>query len=242
MKQQHVAALTSELLGTFVLMVVVLSISSLNYFLFTALAAGLAVAVFVSAVGKVSGGHFNPAITIGQLAIRTVSAKRAIAYILVQSLGAVLGALLYIFLTQAVTPAELGFTVTAEFDWRVLFAEALGAFIFGAAVAAATVQKLSGAQAAMTVGAGLFLGIVSAHLVSLAVINPALGFGLATVTGIDLQYFIGPILGSLLGFYLVSSVIFANKKESSVSAKTVSSTKPMATKKTSLKSKKSTKK
>lgn len=228
MKQQHVAALVSELLGTFALMVVVLSVSRLNYVFFTALAAGLAVAVFIGAVGKVSGGHFNPAISIGQLAIRNISAKRAVAYILAQSVGAVLGALVVVFLTQALTPAELGFKITAEFDWRVLFAEALGAFIFGAAVAGATVQKLQGAHAAMTIGVGLFLGIMAAQLVSLAVINPALGFGIAVVEGIDLQYFLGPVLGALVGFYLVSSVIYPSKKETtkiSSSSKTSNSVK-----------------
>ncbi len=203
MKQQHVAALVSEAIGTFVLMLVVLSVGRLGYPFFTAIAAGVTVAAFVSAFSKISGGHFNPAITVGQWAIRTVSATRAIAYIVVQCLAAVAGAWLFMVLIDT----KLNFTIHTTLDWRVFIAEALGSFIFAVAVASVVTQKLDGHQAAFTVGAGLFLGLVVASLVSLAVLNPALGFGLAVGVGIDLNYILGPLVGSIIGFGLVATVI-----------------------------------
>ena len=58
-----------------------------------ALATGLAVAVMVTAVGHISGGHFNPAITFGFLLTRRIGVVLGIAYIVAQLLGGVLAAL-----------------------------------------------------------------------------------------------------------------------------------------------------
>src|SRR5881398_1685729 len=59
-----------------------------------AFAHGLAIAVMVSAVGHISGGHFNPAITFGFLITRRIAPSLALVYWLAQLTGAVLAALL----------------------------------------------------------------------------------------------------------------------------------------------------
>jgi len=59
-----------------------------------ALANGLAIGVMVSAVGHISGGHFNPAITFGFLITRRLAPILALVYWLAQLTGAVLAALL----------------------------------------------------------------------------------------------------------------------------------------------------
>src|SRR6476620_2952234 len=59
-----------------------------------ALATGLAIAVMVSAVGHISGGHFNPAITFGFMLTRRISLVLGVAYIVAQLVGGVLAALL----------------------------------------------------------------------------------------------------------------------------------------------------
>src|SRR5215212_4957321 len=53
-----------------------------------ALAHGLAIAVMVSAVGHISGGHFNPAVTLGFLVTRRIAPALALVYWSVQFLGA----------------------------------------------------------------------------------------------------------------------------------------------------------
>lgn len=58
-----------------------------------ALAAGLAVTAAMLAFGHVSGGHFNPAITLGHLLAGRIRAGAAAAYVLAQAVGALLGAL-----------------------------------------------------------------------------------------------------------------------------------------------------
>ena len=59
-----------------------------------ALATGLAIGVMVSAVGHISGGHFNPAITFGFMLTRRISVLLGLVYWVVQLLGGVLAALL----------------------------------------------------------------------------------------------------------------------------------------------------
>jgi len=61
-------------------------------FLGIAFAFGIVVLVMVYAIGPISGCHINPAITLSMLVARKISAKDAISYIIVQCIGAVLGA------------------------------------------------------------------------------------------------------------------------------------------------------
>jgi aquaporin TIP len=63
-----------------------------------ALAHGLVIAVMASAVGHISGGHFNPAVTFGFLVARRIDPALALVYWLSQIAGAVLGALLLVAL------------------------------------------------------------------------------------------------------------------------------------------------
>ncbi len=56
------------------------------------IATGLAIGIMVAAGGHISGGHYNPAITVGVLATRRISVPDAVAYIIAQMVGAVLGA------------------------------------------------------------------------------------------------------------------------------------------------------
>ena len=65
-----------------------------------ALAHGLAIGVMASAVGHISGGHFNPAVTFGFLVTRKIEIHLAAAYWLAQFVAAILAA----FLLQAVLP------------------------------------------------------------------------------------------------------------------------------------------
>src|SRR5215213_2659246 len=75
-----------------------------------ALAHGLAIAVMVSAVGHISGGHFNPAITFGFMLTRRISLLLGLAYWVAQLLGGVLAALLlrWIFPDATRTATNLG--------------------------------------------------------------------------------------------------------------------------------------
>ncbi|MDT4945863.1 MAG: aquaporin [Pseudonocardiales bacterium] len=91
--------LGAEFLGTFVLVFVGCGTAVLDTgnkgidFLGVAMAFGIAVTVMVYAVGAISGGHFNPAVTIGLAMARRFPWADVIAYIVTQVIAAILAAL-----------------------------------------------------------------------------------------------------------------------------------------------------
>ena len=56
---------------------------------------GLAIAIGIYAFGKVSGGHFNPAITIALWAVRKFPSRDVVPYIIAQLIGATIASLLF---------------------------------------------------------------------------------------------------------------------------------------------------
>ncbi|MFW0772107.1 aquaporin [Paenarthrobacter nitroguajacolicus] len=81
-----------------------------------ALATGLAVTVAMLAFGHVSGGHFNPVITLGNLIAGRIRAVAAVAYVAAQIIGSVVGAALIYFVVTTVpvlTDARAAFDVVA---------------------------------------------------------------------------------------------------------------------------------
>lgn len=198
-KQRHIAALLAEFIGTFVLVLVVLNVSRYGLPFFTAIAAALSIAGFTSVFAKVSGANFNPAISLGLFCIRKLSIIRTIAYIAVQFLAGLAAWKLFEALTQNTLK-----NTTTSFDWRIFAGEAIGALIFGIVFAGVVKEKLSGYQAAATVGIGLFLGSTVAGLASLGVINPAVAVGSKML---DVNYALGPIVGSIVGMIVLAYVI-----------------------------------
>ena len=89
-------SLVSEFVGTFAICFVALAVKANlgevpGGLLGIALANGLVVACFATAAGPISGGHFNPAVTIGFWVVRRTSHRDALLYIAAQLLGAIAG-------------------------------------------------------------------------------------------------------------------------------------------------------
>lgn len=213
-KQQHVAAVLAEFIGTLTLALVVLSTSLYRFPLFTAMAAGITVIVFTSVFGKISGGHFNPAITVSLFAIRQINAVKAVAYIVFQFLAGFAAWQVYEYFTGQ--PLTNG---ASHFDAKIFIAEAAGAFIFGVAFAAVITQKIQGYQAAAAIGGGLFLGLMVAGLASSGILNPAVAIA---THSFDVNYGLGPVVGALVGMALTALVIvpiFGVKKVDNISTK-----------------------
>jgi len=82
-----------EFLGTFLLMFVILTTG--NY-----LAIGAALALGVLLGGSISGGSFNPAVTVSLLAAGKISANDVIPYIIVEIAGGLAGFQLYKMLSK----------------------------------------------------------------------------------------------------------------------------------------------
>ncbi len=85
----------AEFVGTFALIFVGAGaiISTRNGDLLTiALAHGLTIGVMVSAAAHISGGHFNPAVTLGAVVGRQIAPRHAVVYCLSQAVGGLAGA------------------------------------------------------------------------------------------------------------------------------------------------------
>src|SRR3712207_3658826 len=101
----------AEFVGAFALTFVGIgSIVSGGGLVGVALAHGLVIAVMASAFGHISGGHFNPAVTLGFLVTRRITPNAAVAYWIAQFGGAVLAALLlwWIYPDDRTDAAHLG--------------------------------------------------------------------------------------------------------------------------------------
>jgi len=227
MKQRHIAALLIELIGTFVLVMVVLNVSRYGLPFFTAIAAGVTIATFYSVGVKISGGHFNPAVTLGFFSLRKVSFVRAVAYLVAQALGALAAWQLYEYLTQRTLK-----NATTPWDWRIFVAEMVGMVIFTIGFAAVVKQKLEGWQAAASIGTAFFLGLLVAGLASNGILNPAVAFG---VRSFDLNYLLGPVVGALVGMNLYWFVLDGVFRKKSAAAKISAPTKKAPAKKKSKK-------
>ena len=180
-----------------------------------ALASGLAMAIVVSALGHISGGHFNPAISIGFWVTKRLGTLDAFLYWAAQVLGGIAAA----FLLRSLIPEEtwravaLG-TPSLLRDFPALSAmilEAVTSFFLVLVFFATAVDDRGTFRAIAGFGIGLTitLGILVIGPFTGAAMNPARAFGPAlashhwTNQGV---YWIGPLAGGFLAGLLYNSL------------------------------------
>ncbi len=199
-RKNKLAMLVGEFLGTMLLTLVVLgALRSQAGGYFVGVAAGVIVAAMVLALAGISGAVLNPAITIALWSVRKLRALQALSYIIVQFAGGVAAWYVFVYMTKLDT-SMIQHTSVTELASRPMVAEAIGAFIFAFAIAAATYQKFRLSTKAFTIGVGLTLGAWVASLASGAFLNPAVAFSLQQWN--IWTYMLGPVLGAVLGMNL----------------------------------------
>lgn len=170
----------AELFGTFVLVLVILGTSL--YLQVTqlgtvgvAIASGLVLAGLIAGFGHVSGGHFNPAVSLGAALAGKVSFVDMLAYWLAQLIGALLAGLV-LFVTVPKGLAEL-LTQTSGADPNDMFATVANGF-----GAHSPLSTLSGAQVEFDLKSALILEVVGTAIF-VAVILGVVGRRAAVATG-----------------------------------------------------------
>lgn len=200
-------SLVAELLGTFVLTAALLNSGG------NVIIAGVTVMVLVMALSRLSGGHLNPAVTIAMWATKQMSAVKAAGYVVSQIVGAMLA---LVIVTQFVNAAPVDsltgqtagvFSLTEMTEtWRPVMGEALGALVFGLAVAAAVMGRKNSHESGFIVGGGLLIGLVIASLGSPSVLNPAVAVGLSAYhlenAWTVLAFAVAPVAGVVAGAWL----------------------------------------
>ena len=168
-----------------------------------ALAHGLTIAIMASAVGHISGGHFNPAVTFGFLVTRRIAPTLAAVYWLAQLAGAVLGALAL----RATFPGEVNLDNGVPVLHSTigvgsgLLLEAILTF-FLVWVIFATAADPGGAFksiAGLAIGLTITIDILAAGPLTGAAMNPARALGPELVQNIwdDFWvYIVGPAVGA----------------------------------------------
>jgi MIP family channel proteins len=180
-----------------------------------AFAHGLAIMVFAFAYGSVSGGHMNPAVTVGVLTAGAMSVVEAIGYIISQLIGGVAGALLLRTVlggtgTGLGTPAlahdlalgALSLTITPAAGFVI---EALLGFFLVTVVLSTAVAGRAGSLAPLAIGMTLTLNILMGGALTGAPFNPARALGPMIATGNFRDawlYVTAPIVGAIVAAIL----------------------------------------
>jgi aquaporin Z len=191
------------------------------------LAFGLTVVTGAYAFGHISGGHFNPAVTLGVLVARRIELREAGAYLLAQLVGAVLGTAIIVAIASGVDGFNIGTgpgeSNLAANGWANL---SPGGYDFVAAVVAEVVLTfffllvilgVTGREAPLgfaPLAIGLSLTLI--HLISIPVtntsVNPARSTGPAVFVGGDALeqlwlFWVAPLIGAALAGFVHSRVV-----------------------------------
>ncbi|MBY5647290.1 aquaporin Z [Rhizobium leguminosarum] len=182
-------------------------------FVGVAFAFGLTVLTMAYAVGGISGGHFNPAVSLGLTVAGRFPAARLVPYIVVQVVGAIAAAALLYLIASGKAGFELGgFAANGYGDHSpggysllsALLIEVLLTMFFLIIILGSTSSRVPAGFAPLAIGLGLTL----IHLVSIPVtntsVNPARSTGQALfVGGWALQqlwlFWLAPLAGGALG-------------------------------------------
>ena len=186
------------------------------------LAFGLTVLTMAYAVGHISGGHFNPAVTVGLWAGGRFAARDVAGYVIAQVVGATLAAgLLYIIASgkAGVDPTQIGLASNGfgahspqEFSMAAgLITEVVMTAAFLFIIMGATDGRAPAGFAPIAIGLALTL----IHLISIPVtntsVNPARSTGPALIEGgIALHqlwmFWLAPLVGGVIGALLYNQV------------------------------------
>jgi MIP family channel proteins len=170
-----------------------------------ALAHAVALSIMITATMTISGGHLNPAVTIGLLAAQRISVVSAVAYVLTQLVAATLAA----FLVKALLPvgavrsAMVGVPVIAG---SMTLGQAIGlelvlTFFLMFAVFGTAVSPDAPRVGGFGIGLVILFDILVGGPLTGAAMNPARAFGPAVASGEwvgHIVYWVGPVVGALL--------------------------------------------
>lgn len=221
--------LAAEFLGTFVLVLggVGTAVFAAGFpesgvgILGVSLAFGLTVLCMAYAVGHISGGHFNPAVSLGLWAAGRFEGASLVPYVLVQILGGIAGAAVVWFVAGTQAAGEL--TATARMAGAsngyglhspglyglggAIVAETVVPFVFLLIIVGSTSKKAPAGFAPVAIGLALTL----AHLITVPItnasVNPARSIATAVFAGgwalTQLWVFlVFPVLGGLVAGFL----------------------------------------
>ncbi|HRN87504.1 aquaporin [Hyphomicrobium sp.] len=212
----NVKALVAEFIGTFMLTGAVLGAAFYSFgapagaagIVGVALSIGITVFATARAIGHISGGHYNPAVTLGLVAGGRFSLGDAVPYIVAQCLGAI--AVTAVFATIGNAPATYAANGYGSLSMinasltSVLIIEVVLTAFFLIVILGSTRASAPAGFAPLSIG----LALTAIHLMSIPVsntsVNPARSLGPALFAGGEALsqlwlFWVAPIAGAVIG-------------------------------------------
>lgn len=212
----NIKALVAEFIGTFMLTGAVLGAAFYSFgapagaagILGVALSIGITVFATARAIGHISGGHYNPAVTLGLVAGGRFPLGDALPYIVAQCLGAI--AVTAVFATIGNSPATYAANGYGNLSMinaslaSVLIIEVVLTAFFLIVIMGSTRAGAPAGFAPLSIG----LALTAIHLMSIPVsntsVNPARSLGPALFAGGEALsqiwvFFAAPIVGAIIG-------------------------------------------
>lgn len=206
-----VRRLSAELLGTYVLVLggttailAATASGATTSIVPIALAFGLALLAGLYAFGEVSGGHFNPAVSLAMLINGKIDVATALGYWLVQIVGGILASATLLLVSSQEAVASTATTLGPGVEvWEGFLMEVVFTAIFLLVILKATSSDLS----AMTAFLGIGLTLTVIHLCLIPFtgtsVNPARSLGPAIVGDVwndQWLYVVAPLVGGAIGW------------------------------------------
>jgi glycerol uptake facilitator-like aquaporin len=204
------SALVAEFIGTFALLFVVFLV--VHHFtgnpvqlLAIAFGVGLTIVCLGTAFGAISGGHFNPCVTLAMMVAKKIDAGTGIAYWIVQCLGGILAVFTAAFLLGPDgEAAKAAITVGRGLGIEMMqstIAEVIATFLFVITIFLTAVDRRAPINGALYLGLALTFGILAIGPISGGAINPAVGLALSVGSSNwenAISWSVGPFAGAAL--------------------------------------------
>ena len=213
--------LTAEFIGTFGLVfigagsIVVNEASGALGLLGVALAHAIVLSVMVTALMRISGAHFNPAVTFGLWLANKIEAKDAGLYVLTQLVAAVVAALLVKTLFPSAAGEITGYGVpriasNVDLIQAILLEAILTFFLVSAVFGTAVSPEAPSGIGGFGIGLVLLFDILVGGPLTGAAMNPARAFGPAAIANDWVgqgAFWIGPLLGGAVAALVWGKVL-----------------------------------
>jgi len=168
------------------------------------LAHGLTIAVMIAAMGAISGGHFNPAVTFGFVVTGRMKLVDGLGYWVAQLVGASIAGFLLVSMVGSPAVANgtpnlgQGISQVTGIVTEAVLTFFLVLVVFGSAVD----QRAPKSVFPLAIGLTIALDIMAGGPLTGAAMNPSRAFGPALASGMwsnQIVYWIGPLIGGALG-------------------------------------------
>lgn len=185
----------------------------------TAAAFGVTIIVMAYTIGRVSGCHINPAVSIAMFLDGKMTLTDFVGYIIAQFIGAIVGALGIVLMWST---TKLGFEVGVTsvganggdtFNWFGMFvAEVILTFVFILVILAVTENKKTAPNAGIFIGVALFFVHILGINITGTSVNPARSLGPALFGGTDALadlwiFIVAPVLGAIIAVIVNKALI-----------------------------------